>query len=444
MEIENTDQTELKSQNIVENPPSRKNVFTQKGNFILIVGLVFILFVGVVLGGYYFLNTKKNTADLIQNDKAKPQAIPTQSSIVQSIPNSVDKIAYITKGEVWIVNEDGSDSKKLLSHTPVTFNNPNLTPAQNKVISNKFNNDFFFDLSWSRDGKKLAVTGYSKLEEEKAKNEKFGSNYAKDEIDYYTQVWYPPHGDIYLVDVETGQSEIIEATKADMFAGDVQWSYDNEKILFSRSGQIVMANVDSKNRDEKVLINSQNSDLAWFPERGEVWFKYSYAYHIDNPEPSLIRFNYAQNQRDEKPVKVTKGYRLHTFSFLKDGKIMYFNIALGPDNGTEYNTYEVRVSNRDGSNSKVLYTGKDCGGEKYRERCYYAHYSPDGKYAIGDVIYLPETPEKTVSEEGGTTWNKDGDKTAYNESGIVVKDMTTMSQKIILRNSDIREIKWAY
>lgn len=57
MEVENSDQTEIKSQNIVENPPSRKNIFTQKGNFLLIIGIVILM---LVIGGGYYFGTQKN------------------------------------------------------------------------------------------------------------------------------------------------------------------------------------------------------------------------------------------------------------------------------------------------------------------------------------------------------------------------------------------------
>ena len=442
--------TTIRNQNTVEtlsSQPQQNNTGNQKRFSPIIIGLIILLLI-LGLGVYLFYsnNNRSQTSSFNQNT-VTPTLPPLQK--VQAIPNSVDKIAYITKGEVWVVNEDGIGAKKLLSHEPVIFNNPHLNQAQNKTISDKFNDDFFFDLSWSRDGNKLAVTGYSKLEEEKARNQKF-------EGDYFIQVWYPPHGDIYLVDVENGQSQVLEATEVNTLVGEINWSYDNKQIVFKRErpfnqqrGEIVLANTDASNKNEKVLTTyeyqgNNNRGLTWFPERGEVWFKEKISYHINNPEPSLVRFDMAKNQRDEKPVEVTKGYRLHTFSFLKDGGIMYFNTVLGPDSGTEYNTYEVRVSNPDGTNSRVVYTGKDCGEEKYRERCYYAYYSPDGNYAVGDVIYKPEAPEKTVSNKGGATWNKNGDKTAYTEGGINVLDMTTLSSKRILQNPNIREIKWAY
>ena len=454
-----TDSSESIQQNIqsTETLKEQKPVLNQKGNFILIVGLVFILIVGVVLGGYYFLNTKKNTAGLTQNDTTKPQAIPTQSSIVQSIPNSVNKIAFITEGEVWVVKEDGTEKKRLLKHDPVALKNPNLTPAQNKTITDKFNKQYFANLSWSRDGKYIAVTGLSEWLKEDVQKTKF-------EDDYYIQIWPPTQGDIYIVEVESGETIKIEDNKGTSVE-EVQFSYDNRQIVYTNgASEIMMADIDSNNPNRKILTNYEfqgkgSRDLVWLPERGEIFFIGQISFNINKPEPSLVKFNYLQNKRDEKPVKYTPGYRLDNFRILDNGKIMYISTGLGPEYKTKYEEFEIRTSNLDGTNSQILYSGKDCSLEGANNNsiakstgCNYSSISPKGDYGIRGypdpiVVFKIDSPGDVVLELPLNTgnWNKNGNELAFLDKGAVtIVNLESGNKRRILQGVNPTEIKWAY
>lgn len=436
-------------------PPQPVSNPIKKGFFPIILGvLVFLIVVG---GTMYLFTTKKTQSPATNNEKTINSV---QNTFIKPISNNINKIAFIKNREIWVVNEDGTESKKLLGFEPVAFNISTLSPQENKSATDFYNEYFFSDLSWSKDGKKLAVTALSKFIEGQTKDPELAKKSGVG-----SQFWFPPHGDIYLIDVDTGKYEVLEAKEENALVGEVQWSYDNKQIIFKRErpfnqrpGEIVMTDLASKN--EKVLTTyeyqgNNSRMLTWFPERNEIFYKEKISYHVSSPEPSVIRFNYVTNQKNEKPVEVTSGYRLHTYSFLGDGRIMYFSTALGPEKGTEYGMYEVRVSNADGSNSKVVYTGNKCGKEEFSGQggCYWMYFSPNGNYAVGgrssQYVLKPETPENPILDFnqslGGFTWSKDGNNLAYlDKGGIVVSNMTNGAKKTILQQPNIQEIKWAY
>ena len=433
----------------------------QKGFAPIIILIGVLIIGGLAFGSYFYLN--KNKLPQSSQNLQSNQNNQSPTSLPKAIPNNVNKIAYLRPNEVWVVNEDGTEPKKVLSREPVVFNTSSLTSEQNKSATKFFNEHFFSDLSWSRDGKKLAVKGLSKFIENQAKDSELAK---KNGVG--GQFWYPPQGDIYLIDVDTGQYQVLEATEENTLVGEIQWSYDNKQIVFTRErpfnqrpGEIVMVNTDPKNRNEKVLTTypyqgNNTRGLIWLPERGEVIFQDQVSYHVSSPEPALVKFNYMSNKKDNKPFETTKGYRTHTHSLLNDDRIMYFNTALGPDYGTEYGTYEIRVANIDGSNSKVVYTGKDCGKEEYQGQggCYWMYFAPNGMYSMGgkgnsEYILNPELPKDPVldfhSQLGSFTWSKDGNKIAYLQNGnVVIYDLTNKTQKTITQQSNITEIKWAF
>lgn len=452
--MENTNQPVTPSDASTQSEAISNPVKNQRGFFLIILGVLILL---IVIGGGIYLLTAKETQSPMQNDERSINS--TQTVSAKPIPNSVNKIAFIKNREIWVVNEDGTESKKLLGFEPIIFNNSSLTTQENKSATDFFNKYFFSDLSWSKDGKELAVTALSKSIENEAKDTELAK---KNGVG--NQFWFPPHGDIYIIDVESGKYEVIEGKEENTLIGEVQWSYDNGQIVFKRErpgnqqpGEIVLTDI--KSRNENVLTNYEYQGntsrmLTWFPERNEIFYKEKISYHVDSPEPSVIRFNYATNQKNEKPVEVTPGYRLHTYSFLADGRIMYFSTALGPEKGTQYGMYEVRVSNADGSNSKVLYTGNKCGKDDSDQGgCYWMYFSPNGNYAVGgrnsQYVLKPETPAIPILDFnqtlGGFTWNKDGNKIAYlDKGGIAVSEVTNGTKKTILQQPNIQELKWAY
>lgn len=428
--------------------------------------LVVVLLIFVV--GIYILVTRKNelSSQNLRSITNKTTPLPT---IIQPIQNNVNKIAFIRSGEVWIMNEDGTEQIKILSHTPITFKNPNITPEDNKVISNTFNNQYYANLLWSRDGKYIAVTAFSKAIEEEGQNEKF--EFTKYEP---AEMWYPPHGNIFLIDVNTGEYQVIESKEKNLVISQVQWSYDNKQIIYARErmgtrtpDEVVLFDVNS--HTEKVLLTNESDGaknigvLTWLPEKGEFWFLNGVAYHIDNPEPGLIRFNYLKNQKDRDPLEVTQGYRLGNYRLLNDGRIIYYNRSLGPNYGVDYDVYEIRISNSNGSDSKVIFSGDDCYSQTKAKCTRFFGFSPNGEYAVSvknrTVYYKPffvETPlfEELdfVNVEGfkgsySTAWSKDGNKIVYllNVSGIVIiQDIGEKTQKTILQDPNVIEIKWAY
>lgn len=430
----------------------------------LLVVVVFLIF-GV---GIYILGTRKNDLSS-QNPQSIINKITPLPTIIQPIQNNVNQIAFIRSGEVWIMNEGGTGQKKLLSHTQITFSNPNITPEDNKVISNTFNNQYYANLVWSKDGTHLAVTAFSKAIEEEGQNEKF--EFTKEAP---AEMWQPPHGNVFLIDVNTGGYQIIESKERNLSVSQIQWSYDNKQIIYARErmgtrirDEVVLFDVDS--RMEKVLLTNESDGaenigiLTWFPEKGEFWFLNGIAYHTDNPEPGLIRFNYLKNQRDQDLLEVSQGYRLGNYRFLNDGRIIYYNRSLGPNYGVDYDVYEIRISNSDGSDSKVIFSGDDCYSQTKENCTRFFGFSPNGEYAVSvksrTVYYRPffvETPLfeeldfKNVEGFKGSysiTWNKDGNKIAYllNVSGIViVQDISKKTQKTIIQDPNIIEIKWAY
>lgn len=431
---------------------------------LLLVVVVFLIFVVEI----YILATRKNEL-FFQNPRSTTDKITPLPTIIQPIKNNVNQIAFIRSGEVWIMNEDGTGQKKLLSHTQIAFSNPNITPEDNKIISDTFNNQYFSDLSWSKDGKYLAVTSYSEAVKEEGQTRKF--EFTKYEP---AEIWTPPHGDIYLINTET--LNITHIPEPDNYTSipEVRWSYDDKQILFVRTKtpltycSVVMLDLDNKNFKEDKLFESDCQkehwgNITWLLEKGEILAQNVIPYHVDNPEPSFIRFNYITKEKTFDSLPVTQGYRLGNYRLLNDRRIIYYNRSLGPNYGVDYDVYEIRISNYDGSDSKVIFSGDDCYSQTKEKCTRFFGFSPNGEYTVSVkntiVYYSPFFTETPLFEEldfkniegfkgsYSTTWNKDGNKIAYllNVSGIViVQDISKKTQKTIIQDPNIIEIKWAY
>lgn len=440
--------------------PEAQERFSTKSILLMVLLIAVVLILGV---SYYFLNKSKQTT--LQSitpstkDTTIAKANPTTSQTVTQ--NAVNKIAFIKNGtEVWIANEDGTDAQKVLSHQPETFNTSSLTSDENANATKFFNEHYFTDLSWSNDGKKLAVTAFSKLLETQIKDPVLAK---KNQVG--GQFWFPSHGDIYLIDVASGNTQDIVAKDASTLVGEVRWSYDDKQIVYKQESStgcgIFLAKADPNNTNAKLLTNYQcqgnnSRQLVWLPDKGLLFFSdyISYSQNDEAQQPPIIRYDYIHNTTSTNPLPHTAGYRLFTYSILNNGEIMYFSTALGPQYGTQYGYYEVRTANIDGTNSKVIYTGNVCGKEEYPGQggCYYMYFSPNGKYAVGghsgSYVLNPKAPSEALMPDKVYSywgWNTDGDKITYmTNQGLAVYNLPTQTKKLIVQDPNISEVRWAY
>ena len=119
MEVENTDQNELKSQNSVGDQSFRKNILNQKGNFLIVVGIVFVILIAGAI--YYFAFFKQDKSPLTNNSY-------TNTSQYKSGNIETSKRTLYKNGQPYEVLEENSKRNSDGSlETIVTSNNQKLS-----------------------------------------------------------------------------------------------------------------------------------------------------------------------------------------------------------------------------------------------------------------------------------------------------------------------------
>lgn len=412
--------------------------------------LVILLIIATLLLGMRYSQTKLDRNRLISTPGtiSKPDTQQVKES-------AVEQIAFIKNGEIWITNEDGAEKKKVYTHPHLTFNNPALTDKQNRENSDYFNENYFTDLSWSKDGGKLAVTAFSENIESEAENPQVVEKYYLNSVHY----WSPPHGDIHLVDIDTGKAQVIPEKTPRSYVYSIRWSDDNDQIIFRRKNpgnkqnEIVLLELDSL-RETKIADTEWSIGIEWFSKTNLVIYNDKGSYHINEPFPAIVKINYETGVKNENPFEVTKGYRPQFFRILNNGKVIYYNNALGPQYGTSPGMYEIRTSNLGGTTNEILYSGSGCDEETHNI-CIFLDFSPNGKHLLGQLaggfgkiyhIYNPKFPKKAVTRIKSRSlqsfsWDKTGDKLAYVDDGsISVSNLLSGVKNTIIKDTDIKEL----
>lgn len=440
-------------QNPINQPPANLLPEKPKVNY-WSVSTIILSFLLLSLVGTYFM--------LKQEENKQLQSIVNTTNPI----NKVNKIAYIENGEISIVDEDGTGQKKIYSHTPLSFKNPLLTDQENKEISDYFNKYYFTDLSWSKDGKKIAVTAFSKNIEREAEDPASIDKFNLKAPEY----WSPPNGDIYIIDVETGKTKIFPEKDPRDYVYSIRWSDDNKQLVFrrespfgnSQKNEIVLLDVNS-GKETELAITERSNRIEWGQTAGLIVYNDKGSYHISNPFPAIVTLNYLTGNKNESPYFFTNGYRPQFFRIMTDGRIIYYSSALGPEHGTQYGQYEIRISDTNGGESEILFSGSGCD-EEASVVCVFLDFSPNGKYLLGEAvgadekgrnmmiyhIYNVKSPQKAVvrikSENlQGFSWDRTGGKIAYiGSSGIAVTDLINGETQKVVSGTDIIELRWAY
>lgn len=446
------------AQQIGQNPVAQPVQIPEKPKVNYWIISTVILFVLLIAVSIFFVFKSKN------GQFQPKQSLSTNDS--KLIINEVEKIAYIKNGEIWTVNEDGTEQNKIYSHSNISFSNPSLTSQQNKAISDYFNKHYFTDLSWSKDGKEIAVTAFSKNIEKEAEDPTSVEKFNLKAPEY----WAPPHGDIYLIDLETGEVKNVPEKSPRDYIYSVRWSKDNRQLIFrrespfgnSQQNEIVLLNIDSL-KETKLTTTERSNEIEWDQTTELIIYNDKGSYHISKPFPAIVTLNYVTGNKNESPYQFTNGYRPQFFRLLSDDRVIYYSSALGPEYKTQYGQYEIRISDLKGAQNEILFSGSGCD-EEARSICVFLDFAPNGKYLLGQVagtdeqgknmmiyhIYDTKLPQKAImgikSENlQSFSWDRTGEKIAYIDTGsVAVTDLINGETQKIVSGTDISELRWAY
>jgi len=108
MEVENTDQNELKSKNSVSDQSFRKNILNQKGNFLIIIGVVVLML--VIGAGVYYLGTK-NKPTTSQGINPAQQVAPSTTTNTSTQSSFDNNVLIATKAKLQLINLITGDRK---------------------------------------------------------------------------------------------------------------------------------------------------------------------------------------------------------------------------------------------------------------------------------------------------------------------------------------------
>lgn len=433
MEIENTDQTELKSPNPEEDQPFHKNILNQKGNFLIIMGIILIILVMGV--GVYYLGTKNRTNS---SQRINPEQQVTPSTAANTISNQSpyeNNALVANKGKLQLINLLTKERKDLV-----------VGDFINSGYLYHYNGIFSPDKKWvlfsrKNDLWKIGIDGTG---------EKQLTNQAKERTEQY-----------WGVDV-----------------GQPKWSPDGKYILFTVSINKIgsgatkphqdppgvqegLWTMDS-NGDNQKYIPQVKTPIEWMPDNKRIVF-------VDGSEYTSPTKTYDITTGEIKTILPNTAIK-NLFWSKKGDKGLYTDSHYGDSYLVDVNMQQLDVLTRQGN---VQYQGKSAF--QFKE----AHtISPDGKYAIitelirptdgltGELdanldVYLWDTNSKEkiklpikVSLHTKPFWSNDSQKIVYlkqypetlygNENGylsltgdLYYYDLTTKKETKVTNSRDI-------
>ena len=129
MKAENPQQQINQGGNFNQNPPSVNLVLNQRGNFLLIIGIVVLVF--VIGAGAYYLGTQKNQSVVNKTE----QNSGTSTKVVSPSPitntNTPKITAFMRDGDIWV--KDISTNKESRISKTAAVQSPKLSPMGNYV-----------------------------------------------------------------------------------------------------------------------------------------------------------------------------------------------------------------------------------------------------------------------------------------------------------------------
>lgn len=216
MEMENAQQQVNSEGSLHQNPPSGNPIANQKGNLLLIIGVVVLVLV-VGVDAYYLGVNKDKSSTNVNNQQVAPSINPTQTSLnpATNIYKNIDKITYLKDGDIFVFDLKTNQEKKLTNYGYNT--SPVLSP----------------------DNYKIAYLSIPEAVVKSGKVQKFpGSGLFDQPISYEREynVWI----------INTDGTNPIQVTKNTKKRKSIGWSADSNKISFEEDGQIIEYDLVSK------------------------------------------------------------------------------------------------------------------------------------------------------------------------------------------------------
>lgn len=394
--------------NTVQVPPPEHPVKNQRSSFILIVGIVTLVLIGAVAGGYYFLSTKKTSS---LNKQTVNQVTSSQSPVnnqsISLVANGTIAYVFISQngkigflkessvntsawggltrgGEVWTIEND--KPVRLIDDAPIT------------------------DFVWSPDGNNIVYHKYIPSEEQGllpfVKEAHASGGFAE--------------GDVIVFNLLTKQKTVIGKFRRSDWQTPYdlpKWSKDSQEIAFSddkgvvkryniKSGEITPINgvllpYLSPNLDKAVIVNNNEKTDSF----------------------TIRNLQTGENRVINGLQKLIQGGSVYTYLWSPDNTNLAIiaNLpSLGQEDSNTCYTFVFDTSNADLSTAKKMDKPIDAGS------CGYGNiqpvWSPNGKYvqleanifSVDPVSYpVPKVKIEPKSGGGpsgtrnGVTWSPD-------------------------------------
>lgn len=245
-ELSNVDT--LKKQSLVEvqtnnEVPKSKTKFYQNKKIVLVTLLILSTVIAAVVALTISLNRtrQEKAVDTQQTQEVSVTEKEDNLFVLKPIETKADKIAFISEGNIWTVNPDGTELEQL---TNIDYK---ISATQKEI--NYYKGSFFSMISWSPDGSHLAAAAIN----ETVKNAlESNDGEIKKKLLLTEGYWFPSHLQIYIFDVIKKTSRTINLedfglnpSKTIQIRG-IDWLPDNNNIFLKlqNSNNVIVNTLD--------------------------------------------------------------------------------------------------------------------------------------------------------------------------------------------------------